>query len=46
MDQIGAAALGGGHGVAERRKIGGQKRRRDEDAHRLTSSEIGSPGPI
>ena len=46
VDQVGAAALDGGDRVAERREIRGQNRRRDEDAHRLTSSEIGSPGAI
>ena len=46
VDQIGAAAFDGGNRLAERRKVGRQNRRRDEDAHRLTSSEIGSPGAI
>src|SRR2546426_515450 len=46
VDQTGAAALPGRYRGAERREIGGENRRGDEDAHRLTSSEIGSPGPI
>ena len=48
VDQIGAAALGQRDGVAQRGKIRRQQRRRDLDMpgwlHRLTSSEIGSPG--
>ena len=46
VNQIGAAALDGGHGVAEVREVGRENRRREQDAHRLTSSEIGSPGVI
>ena len=46
VNQIGAAALDRGDRVAERGEIGRQDRRRDQHAHRLTSSEIGSPGPI
>ena len=46
VNQIGAAALDRGDRVAERGEVGREDRRRDEHAHRLTSSEIGSPGPI
>src|SRR6185436_6639249 len=46
VDQIGAAALDRGHRLSERRKVCRQNRRRNQDAHRLTSSEIGSPGAI
>ena len=46
VDEIGAAPLDGGNRVAERREVRGEDRRRDEHAHRLTSSEIGSPGAI
>ena len=46
VNQVGAAALDGRDRVAERREIGGEDRRRDLHAHRLTSSEIGSPGAI
>ena len=44
--EIGAAALGRGDRVAQGREIGRQNRGGDEHAHRLTSMEIGSPGPI
>jgi len=46
VDQIGAAALGRADRVAKRGKVGCQDRGGDEHAHRLTSREIGSPGPI
>ena len=46
VNEIGTAPLGGGHGLAERGKISSQNRGGDADAHRLTSSEIGSPGEI
>ena len=46
VNQIGAATLDSRDGLAQHREIGGEDRGRDEEAHRLTSSEIGSPGPI
>ena len=44
VNQVGAASLGCRDRVAEGGEVGGEDRRRDEDAHRLTSIEIGSPG--
>jgi hypothetical protein len=46
VNEVGAAALDRANRVSERREIGREDRRSDEHAHRLTSSEIGSPGPI
>ena len=46
VNQVGAARFDRGDCVAEPREVGGQDRRRDQHAHRLTSSEIGSPGAI
>ena len=46
VNEIGAAALDRRDRVAERREVGGEDRRRDLHAHRLTSIEIGSPGAI
>ena len=43
---FGAAAFDGSDRLAERREIGGEDRGGDQDAHRLTSREIGSPGAI
>ena len=46
VNEIGAAAFGGSHRLTERGEIGGEDRRSDLHGHRLTSIEIGSPGPI
>ncbi len=46
VNEIRAAALDGGDRVAKRREVGGENRRSDQHAHRLTSSEIGSPAAI
>ena len=46
VNQVGPAALNGRDLRAEDREIGRQDRRRDPHGHRLTSSEIGSPGAI
>ena len=46
VNQIGTATFGSRNGLAQHGEIGGEDRGRDEEAHRLTSSEIGSPGPI
>ena len=44
--QIGAAALDRGDRVGQAREVGGEDGRGDPHAHRLTSSEIVSPGAI
>ena len=46
VNQIGAATLDRGDGRAQRREIGGENRRRNPDAHRLTSIDTGSPEEI
>ena len=46
VNEVGAASLGGGDRLAQQGEVGGQERRGDEDAHRLTSMEMASPALI
>ena len=46
MNQVGAAAFDGGNRVAKGGEVGREDRRRNLHGHRLTSTEIGSPGAI